>query len=64
MRTPLHPARAFLSRFGRMHVILPVSVLNSAAEPWGVDLGNYNALPVDFSDHPTGRFFKIEEITQ
>ncbi|TVQ25160.1 MAG: MFS transporter [Spirochaetaceae bacterium] len=31
MRTPLHPARAFLSRFGRMHVILPVSVLNSAA---------------------------------
>ena len=31
MKTPLHPARGFLSRFGRMHVIAPVSVLNSAA---------------------------------
>ncbi len=31
MKTPLHPARAFLSRFGRMHVIVPVSVLNSSA---------------------------------
>ena len=30
MKSPLHPVRAFIARFGSMHVILPVSVLNSA----------------------------------
>ncbi len=31
MKSPLHPARAFLSRFGRMHIIIPVSFLNASA---------------------------------
>ena len=31
MKSPLHPARAFVSRAGRLHIIIPVSVLNSAA---------------------------------
>ena len=31
MKSPLHPARLFLSRFGRMHIILPVSFLNASA---------------------------------
>lgn len=31
MNTPLHPARRFLARFARPHVVLPVSFLNSTA---------------------------------